>query len=159
MATPVDSRRAFDYAARALSSRDRTVAEMRAFLERKRVEPAMIDEVVADLTETGTLDDADYARRFAEDKRSLAGWGSQRIERELERRGVAANHIDAAVGALGTDNERRTALDLLTQRFPRGCPDDRERDRAWRLLVRRGFEPDLSYEVIRAHERGLGEAA
>ena len=154
-----DVRRAFDYAARALSSRDRTVAEMRAFLERKRVEPGMIDEVVADLTETGTLDDANYAMRFAEDKRLIAGWGSQRIERDLERRGVAARHIEAAIAALGGENERRTALELLTQRFPRGLPDDRERDRAWRLLVRRGFEPELSYEVVRAHERALGEAA
>ncbi|MBA3301414.1 MAG: RecX family transcriptional regulator [Thermoleophilaceae bacterium] len=152
-------RRAFDHAARAMSSRERTVTEMRAFLERKRVEPVVIEAVVADLCETGTLDDADYAVRFAEDKRALSGWGSQRIERDLERRGVAARHVEAAIAALGPDDERETAMELLSRRFPHALADDRERDRAWRLLVRRGFERELAYEAVREHERGLGRAA
>ena len=29
--------------------------------------------------------------------------------------------------------------------------DDRERDKAWRLLIRKGYEPDLAYEAVRAH--------
>ena len=75
---------------RAVGRRERTVAELRTFLERKRVEPEAIDDAVAELTEAGLLDDARYAQRFAEDKRELERWGSERIARELQRRGVAA---------------------------------------------------------------------
>ena len=32
---------------------------------------------------------------------------------------------------------------------------DRERDKAWRMLVRRGYEPEIAYEAVRRHERGL----
>ena len=31
--------------------------------------------------------------------------------------------------------------------------DDRERDRAWRLLVRRGYETEVAYEAVRRYER------
>jgi SOS response regulatory protein OraA/RecX len=33
--------------------------------------------------------------------------------------------------------------------------DDRARDKAWRLLVRRGYEAELAYEAVRLHERRL----
>jgi SOS response regulatory protein OraA/RecX len=40
-------------------------------------------------------------------------------------------------------------MTLLEQRFPSPPADDRERDRAWRLLVRRGYAPELAYEAVR----------
>ena len=70
-------------------SRDRTVAEMRTCLERKRVEPEAIEHAVGELAAAGLLDDARFAERFAEDKRSIDRWGAERIERDLLRRGVA----------------------------------------------------------------------
>ena len=38
---------------------------------------------VASLVRDGYLDDASYARRYAEDRRNLDGWGAERIERAL----------------------------------------------------------------------------
>jgi regulatory protein len=143
--------RALRLAYRAVGSRERTVAELRTFLERKRVEPEAIDETVRELTEAGFLDDVRYAHRFAEDKRELERWGSERISRELHRRGVAPDVIELALADRGREAELQTALMVLQQRVapPR---DDRERDRAWRLLVRRGYEVELAYEAVRRHE-------
>ena len=147
--------RAMRLAYRAVGHRERTVAELRALLERKRVEPDAIDDAVAELRQAGLLDDARYARRFAEDKRELDRWGSERIARELHRRGVGPKLIEAAVSDQSRDAELRTALLLLEQRAP-AVRDDRERDRAWRLLVRRGYDPELAYEAVRRHERESG---
>jgi regulatory protein len=145
--------RAIQLAYRAVGYRERTVAELRTFLERKRVEPVAIDDAVRELTEAGFLDDARYARRFAEDKRELERWGAERIARDLHRRGVAPDVIEAAVNAGSRDAELATALLLLEQRVP--VPrDDRERDRAWRLLIRRGYATEIAYEAVRRHERG-----
>src|SRR4051794_21553718 len=149
--------RAIQLAHRAVGRRERTVAELRALLERKRVEPEAIDEAVAELRQAGLLDDARYARRFAEDKRELDRWGSERIARELHRRGVAPDLIDAAVADQSRDAELRTALLVLEQRAP-SVTDDRERDRAWRLLIRRGYDVELAYEAVRRHEHGSGGA-
>jgi regulatory protein len=133
-----------------VARRERTVAELRTALERRRVEPDAIEAAVEELSASGFLDDARYAVRFAEDKRELAQWGSERIARELTRRGVAAELIDAALCDRTEQAELGTALTLLEQRFPAPPADDRERDRAWRLLVRRGYAPEVAYEAVRA---------
>ena len=148
--------RAIELAYRAVGYRDRTVAELRTFLERKRVEPTAIDGAVAELKETGFVDDARYAERFAEDKRELERWGSERIARDLHRRGIAPDLIERAVSDRSRDAELSTALLLLEQRLP-PPRDDRERDRAWRLLIRRGYEIELAYEAVRRHADGLGD--
>jgi regulatory protein len=144
--------RAIQLGHRAVGSRERTVAELRTYLERKRVEPEAIDDAVAELREAGLLDDARYAHRFAEDKRELERWGSERIARELHRRGIPPDLIEAAIADQGREAELQTALMVLQQRVPPPS-NDRERDRAWRLLIRRGYEPELAYEAVRRHER------
>jgi regulatory protein len=145
--------RAIDLAYRAVASRDRTVAELRTCLERKRVEPAAIEAAVAELVEAGFLDDARYARRFAEDKRTLERWGSERIARDLRRRGVAPDLFEVAVATRSRDDDLATAMLLLETRFPTPPADDRDRDRAWSLLVGRGYEPELAYEAVRMYGR------
>ena len=147
--------RAIQLAHRAVGRRERTVAELRTCLERKRVEPGAIDDAVAELTEAGLLDDARYAQTFADDKRYLDRWGSERIARELQRRGIAPDLIESVVSDRSRDAELESALVLLAQRAPT-VSDDRDRDRAWRLLVRRGYEIELAYEAVRRHEHGSG---
>jgi regulatory protein len=145
--------RAIDLAYRALDRRERTVAELRACLERKRVEPAAIDDAVAELEAAGLLDDARYARRFTEDRRTLERWGTGRIARELHRRGVAPELAEAALASHDRSAELAAAVDLLGRRMPTAPRNDGERDRAWRLLIRRGYEPELAYDAVRAHGR------
>jgi regulatory protein len=152
-----EAERAIDLAYKAVARRDLTVAELRARLERKHVPPEAIAEAVAELEETGFLDDARYARQFAEDKRELEQWGRDRIARDLRRRGIAPQLIDAAISTHSRDSELRTAFLLLEQRFPHAPGNDRERDRAWQMLVRRGYEPELAYDAIRAWERAARE--
>jgi regulatory protein len=123
------------------------------FLDGRGVGGEAIDAAVDELTETGYLDDARYAQRFAEDKRALQGWGSERIAGDLERRGVARELIEQALADRGREAELAAATALLAERFRPPLAGDRERDRAWSLLVRRGYEPELAYEAVRLHAR------
>ena len=148
-----DLERALAYAHRAIGRREQTVAEISALLERRGVEAPLIDVAIEHLCASGLLDDARFARRFATDKRDLDLWGARRIESELSRRGVGAGEIAAVVDAGDRDEELETALVLLGRRMPGPLEGDRERDRAWRLLVRRGYEPELAYEAVREHDR------
>jgi regulatory protein len=151
-----DDQRALDLAYKALNRRDRTVHELRAHLEGKLVEPAAIDVAVAELQQAGFLDDARYAARFAEDKRTLERWGAERIERDLVRRGVALDVVEAAISTQDRDGELDSALALLAERVREPPADDRARDRAWRMLVRKGYAPELAYDAVRAHGAGQG---
>ena len=110
----------------------------------------MIGEVVAELSESGVLDDARYARRFTEDRREVMGWGRERIEQDLTRRGIPSDLIEPALAGRSRDGELEAARELLAQRFG-PLRDDRARTRAWQLLVRRGYGAELAYDAVRAH--------
>jgi regulatory protein len=143
-----------DLAWKALNRRERTVAEMARLLAGKRVEPAVIDEVVGELIEQGYLDDASYAQRFAEDRRRLDGWGAERIERRLRALGVATEVLDSAVGAQDHAEELEAAVALLRRRFPIPPSTRRECERALGMLVRKGYELELAHDALRRHAGG-----
>lgn len=149
---------ALDLAYRYLGRRDRTTLEVRRHLEDKRVEPSAIGAALSALQESGYLDDARYARRFAEDRRRLDDWGADRIERRLVAAGVGAADVAAALDARDGDDEHDAAIALLRRRLRVPPSSDRERERALGLLVRKGYDLDLAYDVVRAFEREL-EAA
>jgi regulatory protein len=148
---------ALDIAYRYLGRRDRTVLEVRRQLEGKAVEPATIDEAIAELADQGYLDDARYALRFVEDRRRLDGWGTERIERKLLAVGVGAEHVRAALGAgVGDDeghDELAAAVAVLRRRFHEPPETDRDRERALGMLVRKGYELELAYDAVRAFGR------
>src|SRR4051794_41978619 len=94
--------------------------------------------------EAGAIDDASFARRYAEDKRSLAGWGPDRITRALESRGVDRSHIEAALAGEDSEAQLERAIGLLGDRGM-SCADERGRGRALGLLVRRGLSPGAPF--------------
>jgi regulatory protein len=113
---------------------------------------AEIEEVIALLAEAGAIDDADFARRYAEDKRALAGWGPDRIARSLESRGVSRGHIEPALAGEDEQTQLGRAVALLSDRGL-ACESERERERALALLVRRGYPLELAYDAVRAASR------
>ena len=144
---------ALDAAYRFLARRDRTVAEVRGRLEAEEIEEEVVDEAIAELSRQGYLDDARYALRFAEDRRTIDAWGAERIESRLLAVGVDPALVAAALGERGDGEELEAALAVLRRRFPRAPADDRGRDRALGLLVRKGYDLELAYDAMRAYER------
>jgi regulatory protein len=142
----------YELAVRALSYKERTEAELRAWLAQREVAEAEIEEVIALLAEAGAIDDASFARRYAADKRELAGWGPERIGVALEGRGVARRHIESALAGEDETTQLERAVALLVDRGIR-CDSERDRQRGLALLVRRGYAKELAYDAVRAVER------
>jgi regulatory protein len=140
-----------DLGYRYLGVRDRSVAEMRRYLEGKRVDPATIETAIATLAEQGYLDDARYARQFAEDRRALDHWGAERIEQRLLSAGVDRDVVAAVLARADPSDELAAAVALLRRRFPTPPADDRERNRALGVLLRKGYELELAHDAIRLH--------
>ncbi len=149
------SARALELAYRYLNQRERTVQELRRLLSGRDLDPSAIDAVVDELTEAGYLDDARYARLFAEDKRRLEQWGSGRIRSALLARGVGRDVVEAAL-ADEPGEELSQALALLEQRFPTPPQEQRDRKRALGVLLRRGYEPELAMDALSAYSRSHG---
>jgi SOS response regulatory protein OraA/RecX len=129
----------------ALAQKERSVAELGEWLRARGVADEDTEAVLEHLIAIGTLDDAHFAARYAEDKRELAGWGSERIRESLLARGVGAEQVEAA---LNGDDELDRAVSLLIERGV-DLGDDRARGRAFGLLARRGYGAELAYEAIR----------
>ncbi len=136
-------------ALRALARREHTVAELRALLARRRCAPPAIDAVIGQLEADGYLDDAGFARRFAADKIELEGWGRQRIAHALRQRGIAEEHLEAALAARDYERELEAAITLLARRFA-ALSDARAQRRAWQFLARRGYASEVAYDAVRA---------
>lgn len=149
---PERSREAFERAVEALSHKERTAAELGAWLAKRGFAPAEIEAAVGRLVAAGGLDDEQFARRFAEDKRELRGWGPERIQQALAGRGVDRDLIEAALAGDGRGAQLERAIDLLDRR---GDPplDEAARARALAFLARRGYDSELAYDAVRGFER------
>jgi regulatory protein len=142
---------------RALNRRDRTEAELRRILADKRVEPDAIDAALAELITSGYVDDARFARCFADERRRLDAWGSERIERRLQSLGVAPEHVEAALAERDAAAELDAAVALLRRRVSKVPESRRERDRALGILLRRGYGADTAFDALRRFA-GVSEA-
>ncbi len=146
------SEEALSLALGALAQKERTVAELGEWLRGRGVEPGRAEGVVEGLIEDGVLDDTRYARRYAEDKRELQGWGSERIRTALLERGVSGDDVEEAIGEASGEEEIELAVKLLRDRGA-ALEGQAERQRALGLLARRGYEAEVAYEAIRRARR------
>ena len=148
---------ALGLAYRYLNRRERTVGEMHEYLSSRAVGAEAASGAVQSLIEQGYLDDARFARVFAEDKRVLEHWGNERIKRALLGRGIDRDLLEATIAGAGAgagggdgaaDAERERALALLRRRFPAPPRDRRERERALGVLLRKGYDPELALDAL-----------
>jgi regulatory protein len=109
-------------------------------------------EVLTRLVEDGSIDDERFARRYAEDKRELAGWGPDRIRAALADRGTPEDLIETALGAEDEEAVVARATAMLS-RSGTEVADERGRQRALAQLARRGFPLEAAYDAVRALER------
>jgi regulatory protein len=157
-----------DAAARFLEARPRSVHEVRYKLTTMGYRPALVDEVVVRLTDLRYLDDEAFTRAWVESRDRARPRGEHALRRELQLKGVdaalvgevldqrreeaRANDEAGGVGApVGPD--AAAAERLLRKKLPailREADLRRRRQRAYALLARSGFAPDVCASVSRA---------
>ncbi len=135
----------------AIGRKERTVAEMRAWLGEREVEPEEIDRVVNFLIENEALNDRKFAIEFTADKREISGWGQTRIRENLRKRGMPDSLIREALAKDSGETEVDRAARLLEERGA-DLNDDRGRSRALGLLSRRGYSAEEAYAAIRRND-------
>jgi regulatory protein len=122
----------------------------------------VVDATLDRLAAMGYLDDAAFARWWAEQRDRHAPRGRRMLEAELRQRGVPRDVIEAQraepvrerapedEGLPATDAER---AGVALERHLRGRPlptDPKALQRVGMYLVRRGFDPETARASIRA---------
>ena len=152
-------------ALRLIERTRRTRSDLERRLRDKGFETGDIDEVLGRLAAVGLVDDIEYARAFLAGRwgRRAAGW--RRLEQDLRRRGISAEHIAAGRARLeaeqGPADEiamARRVVEQTARRYAGLDPYERKR-KLWALLARRGFATDvIAAAVGRAPEAHPSES-
>jgi len=157
-------------AVRFLESRQRSIREVRRRLGQAGYPAPLIDAAVERLEELGFLDDEAFARAWVESRDRARPRGERALRSELALKGVAREIVDRVLaerrpGDGGTAGDLATedaAAERLLERRGRALlriADPRvRRNRAYALLARNGFDPDVAGRVSRAMASDEGEA-
>ena len=106
------------------------------------------EEVLGTLCREGYLDDARYARAFARDKSALQGWGILKIKLALQRKGIAADSIAAAlaeIDAPAADSKMEQLLRAKWKALEKESDPEKKAARFFRYGLGRGY----SYEELK----------
>ncbi len=139
-----------------LGYRPRSEKEVRDRLRRGGYEPAAIEHAIGRLHEWRYLDDADFARRWVENRTAHRPRGRRLLQHELRHKGIDGEIARDAIDDADLD-ETGAAEALARRRLPSYAGDEPAaiRRRLGAYLARRGY----GYDVIRiALDRALGEA-
>jgi regulatory protein len=157
-------------AARFLEPRARSVAEVRRRLTGNGYRADLVDGVIERLLEFGMLDDEAFARAWVESRDRARPRGERAIRQELGLKGIDRPTIDLVLAerreaVAGTSDDGgetlspdHAAAERLLARHARALArvaDPRQRrQRAYALLARNGFDP----EVCRTVAAGVPDA-
>ena len=135
-----------------LSSRARTVHEVREKLHDKKFADRVIDQAIEDLKRLNLLDDRAFAYRWIESR--IAGQhsaGARKFTQDLRRKGIAAEIIVEVLEEFSEDLESGSAAVNLLSRQQwryRELDESKAKRRMLGLLARRGYNQELAFKAV-----------
>ena len=143
-------KKALEYAFLLLKYRLRSENEIRLRLKKKKFSEDLIDKVEAFLKEKKFIDDSIFAKAWIQSriKRPL---GLRRIRQELKLKGVSPEIIASEVDKIKKDYaEEDVVKEIAQMRLKRlkGLDPTVAKRRLYAYLLRRGFSPEVVYDVI-----------
>lgn len=105
----------YDRALNLISRRPRSQWELEDYLKRKDYDKESTSAILNMLSERGYVDDADFAKRWVENRRLLKATSKRRLRQELKQKRVTDDVIDEVLAADETD-EREVLRDLVERK-------------------------------------------
>ena len=139
-----------DKALEFLKYRSKSESELRRKLSGKKIRRDIIDEVLADLSRVGIINDREFAMRFSRDFISRKPAGEFLLKMELKKKGIKDEIIDETVEAVYSELDKKELILKLIRKkkFDPAAAEQKEKKRMYDFLLRRGFSWDLIGEVM-----------
>ena len=139
---------ALDKALTHVTGSRKTEQEIRVFLQKKGYLPSTIGYVLEKMRDYRFVDDADYARDFAQ--AGAKKKGERLIKMQLKGKGICDEDADAALEEIDEEEQKEAAISLLTK-YLRGKNLDKETlAKAYRHLLSKGFDYDTAKSALEA---------
>lgn len=132
-----------------LGRRDHSEKELREKIARKTDNQQWIDTVISECFEYGYLDDARFVENFIRSSQNK-GFGSTRIKRDLQRKGIEQNHL-ARVFEDDPHDYIPDALALLSAKYKQRIANQHLKQKAMLFLQSKGHSFDDIFKAIDQH--------
>lgn len=126
----------YDRALNLIMRRPRSEWELRDYLKRKDYAEENIQEILNKLSNRGYVDDADFARRWVENRRLLKSTSKRRLTQELRQKRVPDEVIQLTIEADQTD-EQQVLRELIERKRKQTKYQDEQK--LMQYLIRQGF--------------------
>jgi regulatory protein len=143
-------------ALRLLSYRRRSEHEILLKLREKEFPPAVIQQVIGKLQDSGLLNDLEYAKAYIHDRQLKKPTGTRLLEQELRLRGVLLPVVREAIGQSFSGEEQlalahKAASQALKRHSLTRTRTDpaKQRQKVAGALSRRGFPWDVIHKVLK----------
>lgn len=135
-----------------LEAQPRSRAELAESLAKKNVPADVAERLLDRFEEVGLIDDAAFARLWVESRIRTRGLARTALAMELRRKGIAEEIAREVLGDVDPESERRSAHRLVQRKLrSMGGLDDTVRIRRLvGMLARKGYSPQLAFDVVRA---------
>ncbi len=148
---------AHERALKYLSTRPRSVDEVRRNLAQKGVSEATAEIVIARLLDARLLDDQAFARAWVEDRERFEPRSARALRAELRRKGVGDDDIAPALESLDEDDAAYRAGLPVARRYAQG-DSQAFLKKVGDFLLRRGFSFGVARDVTRRLWAELAQA-
>ena len=140
-------------------ARAKSKGELLAHLKKRGVEDEVAQATIYKLTQNGLINDAEFAKAWAQSRHNAKKLSKRIIAGELRTRGVDQSAIDEALDEIDDESEYRMAFSLAMKKYStmsRLEPEVQIR-RIQSLLQRKGFGFGVIGRVIRELDIHSGE--
>ena len=131
--------KAFNLALAYVARRMRSEGELYDYFHRKEYAPELISQIMERLQKLGFVDDAEFARRWVENRRALKGSSAKKIRLELRQKKVSSDIVQTVLAEDETD-ERQLLRELVAKKRKQSRYQDNEK--LMRYLAGQGFNYD-----------------
>lgn len=137
-------------AERYCSGAEHCCAEVRAMLERHKVEADDIGRILKHLVKEGYVDEGRYADAFVHDKVRFAKWGRVKIAQALWQKHIPADVADEALSHIDEDEYMTALKNIVASRYrqTKGATDYERKMKTMKSVCSRGYEPALVRKVL-----------
>jgi regulatory protein len=152
-------------ALRFLEPRQRSIGEVRRRLSRVGYRDELVEGAIARLVELGMLDDEAFARSWIESRDRARPRGERALRIELARKGVDRATTDQMIADREAEQPEADAaaagrlLERNARSLARVADPRARRQRAYALLARAGFDPEVAAAASREVEVAAADDA
>jgi regulatory protein len=139
---------------RFLAFRPRSIKEIRDFGKKRNIALSLVDQFIGKMKELEYLDDEKFTRMWVRDRKKLALLGRNRLQRELQAKGITRESAEKILDQeYPLAEEKKYARALLEKKKGRLTGP-----KIWAMLIRRGFNSGTVRSLVASGDTPVSSA-